>query len=954
MMETQTTASIVARPAAESEPRTTTRSEVRPAAAAPTTGEESRFRLRLAASDLTLRRPADQPGRIARALRRAMIDLNPHQVEAAVTGLHALKDQGVILADEVGLGKTIEAGLVLAQLVAEGKGRLMVLTPASLRKQWARELEEKLGLSSTIIDGNTPARDAKEGKSRASPFDRPGEIVIASHPFAARRAAELQGIRWDCAIIDEAHRLRGAHKGSKTAAALRAALHRRPKLLLTATPMQNGLGELYGLLSFLDPELLGSFDQFRRAFPEDLPGATAQDLRERVQPFVHRTLRRQVREYVRYTERKSLVCEFTPTAQEAQLYQEVSDYLADKETIAIDPARRHLMVMVYRKLLASSPAAIAGTLEQLALGLASRLERGDVDPEPDEDAAELMRQLEEEAQLEGNTDEPPEPKRLPATPGRIHGEIDHLMGLVKLARSIHRPAKIEALLTALDRAFTDATARGWPEKAVIFTESRRTQDALKAALEDAGNRGKVELLNGESGDADQRAAIVDRFRASARILILTEAGAEGLNLQFCNLVVNFDLPWNPQRIEQRIGRCHRYGQARDVVVLNFLASENEAESRLYELLSEKLSLFDGVFGATDDVLGTLGDGAAFERRVHDIFSNCRSETEIASAFAQLQSTLGDQIAGKMAAARAQICDHFDDEIRNRLRMTGAETKAALERDERSLMTLVQGARPDAALDDQGRLHVDGQVIEIDRTKRTRDGDFLTVDHPVAARLIQELSHDPADEVRYTAFDYTGGGHKISRLSPLVGGEGWWLVYRVSFEGPLAEDHLIHVVIARTPEGDTVFLDQAQIDGMLSLRTRDIEKRPRLKAATLASRHAESLLEPQVLVMFANVEHRAEGERRRQRAQVDLSLDDKLRALATGTATAEAAWKKAREGELREEAERLFREYVRTMDREAEGRTQAVLGRKERLAELAQRAPLTMSRALLATTYFWID
>lgn len=938
MMEPQTTGGIVPRPAAEPRPRTG--------------AEESRFRLRLAATDLTLRRPADQPGRIARALRRAMIDLNPHQVEAAVAGLAALKDQGIILADEVGLGKTIEAGLVLAQLVAEGRSRIMVLTPASLRKQWQRELDEKLGIGSTIIDGNTPARDAKEGRPRSTPFDRPGEIVIASHPFAARRAAEVQNIRWDCVIIDEAHRLRGAHKGSKTAAALRAALHNRPKLLLTATPMQNGLGELYGLLSFLEPELLGSFDQFRRAFPEDLPGATAQDLRERVQPFVHRTLRRQVREYVRYTERKSLVCEFTPTAEESRLYQEVSEYLADRETLAIDPARRHLMVMVYRKLLASSPAAIAGTLEQLALGLASRLERGDVDAEPDADALELLRQLEEEAQLEG--EEPAEPKRPPATPGRIQAEIDRLMTLVRLARSIQRPAKIEALLTALDRAFTEAATRGWPEKAVVFTESRRTQDALKRALEGAGQRGMVELLNGESGDAEQRAAIVERFRNHARILILTEAGAEGLNLQFSNLVVNFDLPWNPQRIEQRIGRCHRYGQLRDVVVLNFLASENEAETRLYELLSEKLSLFDGVFGATDDVLGQLGDGAAFERRVHDIFTACRGDAEIAQAFNALQAQLSDQIAGKMANARAQICDHFDDEIKNRLRMTGAETAQALARDEASLVTLVQGACPDATMDDQGRLHVDGQVIELTRASRTKDGDFLTVDHPVAARLIRELSQDSAEEVRYTVFDYTGGGHKISRLSPLVGGEGWWLVYRVSFDGPLAEDHLIHIVIARTPEGDTVFLDQAQIDAMLTLKTRDIEKRPRLKAATLASRHAESLLEPQVLVLFANTEHRAEVERRRMRAQVDLGFDDKLRALTATTEAASAAWKKAREGELREEAERLFREYVRTMDREAEGRTQAVASRKERLAELTQRAPLSMSRTLLANTYFWID
>jgi len=924
-----TTASVHPRPAAEARPRTTT--------------DESRFRLRLAASDLTLRRPADQPGRIARALRRAMIDLNPHQVEAAVIALAALSEDGVILADEVGLGKTIEAGLVLAQMVAEGRERLLVLTPASLRKQWQRELDEKLGLRSTIVDGNT----------KGALFDRPREIVIASHPFAARRAAELQALRWDVAIIDEAHRLRGAHKGSKTASALRAALHRRPKVLLTATPMQNGLAELYGLLSFLDPDLLGSFEQFRRAFPEDLPGQSAQDLRERVQPYVHRTLRRQVKEYVRYTERKSIVCEFTPTPDEAKLYEEVSAYLADPETIAIDPARRHLMVMVYRKLLASSPAAIAGTLNQLALTLASRLERGDVDPEPDADAKELLRQLEEEAQIEGQ--EPPETRpRSPATPSRMQGEIDHLMGLTKLARSIRRPAKMGALLAAIDRAFTEAISRGWPQKAVVFTESRRTQDALVEALEEAGHRGFVEIMNGESGDAEKRAGIVDRFRDSARILILTEAGAEGLNLQFANLVVNYDLPWNPQRIEQRIGRCHRYGQTRDVVVLNFLASENEAEARLYDLLSEKLSLFDGVFGTTDDVLGSVGDGATFERRVHDIFSECRDESAIRAAFDQLQAQLGDQIAGKMATARAQICDHFDDEIRERLRMTGAETAQALAKDEASLLTLVKGGIPGAVIDENGHLHLGDQVIEISRNSRTRDGDFLTVDHPIAARLIQDLSKEPADEVRYTSFEYTAGAHKISRLAPLVGGEGWWLAYRASFDGPLSEDHLVHVVIMRSPDGETVFLDQQQIDAMLSIHTRDIEKRPRLKAATLASRHAEQLLEPQLIVLMANMEDKAAAERKRLRHLTDLGFDDRLRAIASGTASAELAWKKAREMPSREESERLFRELVKSMDRETEERTRAVTWRKERLAELNVKGPLEMTRSLLATTYFWLD
>jgi len=922
---------------------------------APASAKEAWFLKRLFAEELTLRRPADHPGRIARALRRAAIDLNPHQVEAAVEGLRALKDRGVVLADEVGLGKTIEAGLVLAQLAAEGKNRLLVLTPASLRRQWARELEEKLGLGSTIVDGHTEAKDRRAGRAAEHVFDRAGEIVIASHPFAARRSAELETIRWDAVVIDEAHRLRGAHKGSKTALALRAALHRRPKLLLTATPMQNGLAELYGLMSFLDPELLGSFEQFRRAFPDTLEGSTAQSLRTRVKPYVHRTLRRQVREYVRYTERHSIACEFTPTEAENRLYEEVSEYLGDHQTLAIDPARRHLMVLVYRKLLASSPFAIAGTLSQLARGLKERLENGDVEEEPDADALELLKQLEEE-ELPAELD----PRRLPrppATKGRIEEEVARLEELAALARSIRRPAKTEALLMALDRAFTEAATRAWPQKAVIFTESRRTQDALLEALEAAGHRGQVLLLHGGSGDADARAAIVDGFRDRARILILTEAGAEGLNLQFANLIVNYDLPWNPQRIEQRIGRCHRYGQTRDVVVLNFLSAENEAEQRLYEILSDKLALFDGVFGATDEPLGAIGDGAAFERRVGEIFSGSRSEAEIRAAFDKLQAELGDAIENKLNGARAAIVDNFDDEIRARLRMTGEQAAALLDADEQRLVRLVSAGLPGATLDEDGRILMEGAIpIETARKSRTKDGDFLTLDHPVAARLIRDLKADPVSEARYTSFLYSAGGHKISRLAPLVGGEGWWLVYRVSFEGPISEDHLVHVVLMRAPSGETVVLDPQQIAALEAVTSRDADtaQRGRLKAATLASMHGEALLAPEIDALARGADERARAERRRQRELVELSFEDRLRAAAEGTKIAQAGWKAAREQGLDDEADKSMKDLLKAMEREGEQRTEAVLWRRQRIAELESKVGLTRSHALVASTYFWLE
>lgn len=896
----------------------------------------------------------DGPGGLARSLRRASIDLNPHQVEAAVSGLRALKHKGLVLADEVGLGKTVEAGLVLAQLVQEGRPHLLVLCPASLRRQWANELEEKLGITSLVVDGPLEQKERRTGRV-SSVFSRPGQVVIASHQFAGRKATELSRIPWDAVIIDEAHRLRGAHRGSKTAQALRAALSERPKLLLTATPLQNGLSELYGILSFLDEELLGSFEDFRRMYPDRNALDHAEALRERIGPFIQRTLRSQVREYVRYTDRKSVVSEFTPSKDEAALYDAVTEYLEDPEIIAIDPARRHLMVLVYRKLLASSPAAIGATLSRLAEGLKARLSNGVFDTEDDEDVRHMLADLEDEGLSEAL---PGAKERRPSvTPSRLEREIDRLEDLARLASKIRVSSKTKALLTALERAFLDFTGRGWPEKAVIFTESRRTQDALAEILGQQGYR--VALMNGQSGDADARAAIVSDFRHRAQILILTEAGAEGLNLQFANLVVNYDLPWNPQRIEQRIGRCHRYGQSRDVVVLNFLASGNAAETRLYELLAEKLELFDGVFGATDEPLGALGDGADFERRVHEIFTSCRNEAAIEEAFARLRNEVEERIEARMADARSKICEHFDDDVRARLRLLESETNQVLEEDEAALLRLVRGAVPGVELDERGHLHLPnrlgGHVLETSRKQgiSNREG-FLTVDHPWARGLIEDLRSEPANEIRYVLFEYTKNRHRISRLSPLLGSEGWWLVYRLSFDGALAEDHLVHVVLAKTAEGDTVSLDDAQIQSLLSVRTRDIERRTRLRAATLASTDGERALEAKIRTLELDAERRSAEERDRALQQIECVFEDRLEALRRGTAEIQAAWRNARLQPDPGEARRRFRELERAMNRETEGRNQALERRKNALRDLEARGQLEVGRTLVATAYFWLE
>ena len=264
-------------------------------------------------------------------------------------------------------------------------------------------------------------------------------------------------------------------------------------------------------------------------------------------------------------------------------------------------------------------------------------------------------------------DDEPAPRTRAATAVKqMTAELDELRECARLARRIQKNAKGEALVRGLDRCFTVAKACGWPEKAVVFTEFRRTQDYLAKLLESRGY--SVTCLSGDVSGTEKRAALVEEFRNQTQILLMTEAGAEGLNLQFCNLVVNFDLPWNPQRVEQRIGRCHRYGQQRDVLVLNFLNRQNAADARLYDLLSQKLALFDGVFGSSDEILGALGSGIDFEKRVLDIYQSCRSGDEIDQAFTKLRGDLDGRISARYTAARALLFERFDGEVRGKLRL----------------------------------------------------------------------------------------------------------------------------------------------------------------------------------------------------------------------------------------------------------------------------------------------
>lgn len=799
------------------------------------------------AFELTKQCSAHQLEKLSKSIFNAVVDLNPHQLDAALFAFRSPLSRGAILADEVGLGKTIEAGLIISQLWAERKRKILCITPASLRKQWERELSEKFFIDSVVLESKNFNNAIKNGNM--NPFEITGKAIICSYNFARNKEREIMTSSWDLVIVDEAHRLRNVYKKSnKTAKSIHNSIGIRPKILLTATPLQNSLMELYGLISFIDPHIFGSPQSFREQYMRiaDLDETFYQNLRSRINPVCQRTLRRQVLEYIRYTNRISITQDFTPTDEENELYEYVSSYLQRDNSYALPNSQKNLITLVVRKILASSTYAISATFDILI----NRLEnmKADVQTDVVQDLNEDY-ETADELQEEWISDEDTNDKLIGDTGGlsedeeksiirkAIEQEVTELKQYQSLARAITVNAKSDALLKALEKGFQKLGELNAPQKALVFTESRRTQHYLYNFLNDSGYQGEIVLLNGTNTDKDSvdiykkwlienegkevitgskavdiRAALVDEFKYYKSIMIATESGAEGLNLQFCNLVVNYDLPWNPQRIEQRIGRCHRYGQKFDVVVINFLNRRNEADQRVFELLSEKLQLFDGVFGTSDEVLGTLEAGVDFEKRINKIYQTCRSSKEINDAFDALQTELEISIQNRIQDARSKLMENFDEDVHKRLKINQNETAIQINNYEKWLWELTK-----FELDDYAQLQDENYSFKLYRlpdeeiynsiplgqytlvTKKVDDFSHLyRIGHPLAELILSKAKTRPLQSKK-VIFDYSNYPLKSSVLESLLNRQGWLKLFVLTISAIETEDHLLFSAITDTGE-----------------------------------------------------------------------------------------------------------------------------------------------------------
>ena len=845
--------------------------------------------------DLVRMRRSDEQRRYLASQRGAKIDPNPHQIDAVVFALSRIADGGCILADEVGLGKTIEAGLVISQLLAEGARRVLLVTPKPLLGQWKQELYALFGI------------EAKEGEATAGSFFGDGVFLAGREMVGSEKGHALlrEQTPFDLCVVDEAHEIFSGlykrydrdglydpeSKEANMAGRLKTLLqfHNTPVLLLTATPIQNSLTELWGLVQYVDPSstLLGNLNTFRAVFcgenDRSLVSGQENELRHRLNTVIKRTLRRQAQEFIEkpFVGRYAAIFEYSMTPDERQLYDDVSAYLLEPNLCAFRGGQRRLLLLGFHKRMASSMRALAASLDVVAARL-----RGQ------DDSEKMRADLEDDDEIPEDSDDAP-----PPPPAAVLAELQRVEAFAARARALPTDSKALALLKVVQTT----------DKMVIFTESLTTQDYLKEFLIQSGLvrpeeitlfRGtnnspeagealarwtlEVKTKNPPSRDIAVRLALVHEFKTRSRIFISSEAGAKGLNLQFCNTLVNYDLPWNPQRIEQRIGRCHRYGQTRDVTVINFLDKDNEAQRLTLEILTNKLDLFGTVLGASDQVLhsgdfvGTVG--ADFEKRIRDIQLNARSIEEREEELRRFRDEV-DQARQEFEEAHQRtagvIQSRLDEAIRPVFRRIQQEVKRELIDFEHDLERVVSAY-----------LQTTNQGAQIPELQA------LDLQHPLVLRAIHEAREST--------------NHKIFRVNiavPEPRGRGRMLLAKVHYDGFERTDRLVAALVL---EGQGEDIASQQVLDILRHPISDVKEDAE---CSVSSDEIRDALDLQVLEDQSEVCIGEEERFNRALAQIERFVEDQLLLL------------RRRRNSIRRELEDAVEEFYRAVGPEQRGKNE---------------------------------
>lgn len=907
-------------------------------------------------------------------LSNARVEPQPHQVFVAHRVVQKVVPR-MILADEVGLGKTIEAGLILKELRARRQvERVLVVTPASLLVQWQHELASKFNEKFTIVDG---AAIKFLGKGGVNPFAQL-DNVLCSLPFAAnaKRAEMLVEVGWDLVIFDEAHRVRRTRKSggdAQTTQAYRLADDLKDQvrglLLLTATPVQLHQFELYSLIELIEPGLLGSpegFERKRRRLPElnkfvrglqlwpdlvaddrqallaDHAGLIAElgltgewndestrgaamDRVTTLHPLAGVMVRNRKSELGIVSERHAYRVPVQMDTEAKALYEDVSAYIRDRYSRAVRDKNRAVgfVMVTYQRMLTSSSNALRTSLARRAAKLRatlsgkskpSRVAAGELEVLADAEEDSVALELLEEQGLDA---------------GALMDEIESIDKLVTALAEV-RDAKADALLAMLSPIYAAAPT----EKVVIFTQFIETQNYLAFTLHRNGY--KVAIFNGTLKPDDKETQI-KHFRADAQILISTEAGGEGRNLQFCHRLVNYDLPWNPMKIEQRIGRLDRIGQKFPVKIYN-LAYEGTVEDRVLDLLEHRIKLFEESVGALDPILGEVETD--IERMVlSDLTFGLRH-------LEQYSHDLEQRVREARSSERM-----MSDFILDRASLRKDQSDALLERGAM--------ARPDdlASFIDRALTHLGGTL-----TDHPEGGKVISLSPKLASRLgvrnsVVRGSFPPAVALELEELDFFAFGNEVvdkllAHVAALPGGEigsrvsasvppGVWveLIYRISSSGARPRGYLIRHLVG--PDGEVTSQELTSWD-FADVPTRiDAPSWVAAAAATSSRLYLEELKarRPGLIEIFESM--RAEEEarvqrmhnaRRNQLAAEIKKADEWLNARSYSASDRDRRIMPARQGRLEKDRQRLQRlglelesqlEEIRARRAEIDGRLLSV-------------------------------
>jgi hypothetical protein len=950
---------------------------------------------RYEAEDLVRLRRSTEQRRFTAPQRVGRIDPNPHQIEAVVFALSRLNDGGCILADEVGLGKTIEAGLVIAQLWAEGARRILLVAPKPLLGQWRQELYALFGIEAK--DGATDAVHREEGV-----------FLIGRERAGGEHGRTLAAVRFDLIVIDEAHEIFGGlykrigadgewrEDAQEARTAWRAFELIRasgtPVLLLTATPIQNSLTELWALVQYVDPSgtLLGQLRTFRELFCDQddrvLTQGQEDELRRRIGVVLKRTLRRQAQEFLSrpFVNRQAKLFEYRMSPAEAQLYEDVTRYLLEPNLAGFRGNNRRLLLIAFHRRMSSSSRALAQSLDYVA----ERLRRI-VDPTgAGAGAAAVPEWLPDGADEEEGEASPPEDalraEDLPPPRERVQAELARVLDFSARARALGEDSKARALLEALRLVLAREKSGRGSGKLVVFTEYLVTQDYLQELLIRSGLVGEQEVTlfrgTNDSARARQalerwwkevggqlpphtrpaqdiaiRLALVHEFATRSRVLISTEAGAKGLNLQFSETVVNYDLPWNPQRIEQRIGRCHRYGQTRDVTVINFTAKDNAADRLLFEILSQKLDLFGTVLDASDRVLHEAGGqppeslasalGAELEASLRRIWERARTVEEVETELRQLREKMGEErrrFEDQHSRTAGLIESHFDDEVRRVFRRHQEQLRPALAELDADLERVAVAYLRHLGAEHRVEPAAGGRILTVHSSPAlpaSLRGGLSVALGAVAGHESLHLNHPLIAEAVAAARAAASGRLAVALQLPedappglrqLRGTSGRLVLLKVRHGGLEPVEHLVPVALL---DGVEAPLAPELAAALLRAPARDVERRGERPAA-----EEDALADAIEEAVFADTAEVSGAERarlERNLEQIERYVEDRLLLLRRKEQDLERRLERQRErrdqalgADVREEAERAVQKLA--------GELESVQADAERLARRDDR------------------